>query len=130
MSLITHMITKSRGLARLYYASKYTVQGIKAAFRHEPAFEYEVYAFIVLFPASFFVAQSPTQWALLVGSCVLVFAFELINSAIEAVVDRVGAEYHELAGRAKDLGSATVTMGLIIVVLMWGAVIAENGSLF
>jgi diacylglycerol kinase (ATP) len=117
---------KARGLARFYYATQYSIKGLKAAFRNEPAFEYEVYAFIVLFPASFFVAQSPTQWAMLAGSLFMVLAFELINSAIEAVVDRVGVEFHELAGRAKDLGSATVMMGLFIVAICWGSVIVEN----
>lgn len=122
-------MAKVTGVARFYYATKYSLMGMRAAFVHEPAFRYEVMGLCVLFPLSFWVAQSPLQWALLVGSFLLVLVFELINSAIEAVVDRAGTEFHELAGRAKDLGSAAVFVTLIISALIWGAIIMENGGL-
>ncbi|BBB29136.1 diacylglycerol kinase [Neptunomonas japonica] len=123
-------MAKVTGLARFYYATKYSIKGISAAFKHEPAFQYEVYGFLVLFPASFWVAQTATQWALLVSVCLLVLILELINSAIEAVVDRAGTEFNELAGRAKDLGSAAVMFGLLITAAVWGGVIWDNGGLF
>lgn len=118
---------KVQGLARFYYATLYSFKGIRAAFRHEPAFRYEVFGFAVLLPLSFVLAQSATQWALLVGCCLLVLALELVNSAIEAVVDRAGTEFNELAGRAKDLGSAAVFFGLIITALVWLAIGIDNG---
>lgn len=121
---------KVTGLARFYYATGYSIKGIKAAFKHEPAFQYEVYAFLLLFPASFWVAQTATQWALLVSVCLLVLALEVINSAIEAVVDRAGTEFNELAGRAKDLGSAAVMFGLLIAAAVWGGIIYDNSGLF
>ncbi len=123
-------MSKITGLARFYYATRYSIKGIKAAFKHEPAFQYEVYGFLLLFPASFWVAQTATQWALLLSSCLLVLILELLNSAIEAVVDRAGTEFNELAGRAKDLGSAAVMFGLIIIVATWGGIIWDNSGLY
>lgn len=123
-------MSKVTGLARFYYATRYSIKGIKAAFKHEPAFQYEVYGFLLLFPASFWVAQTATQWALLLSSCLLVLILELLNSAIEAVVDRAGTEFNELAGRAKDLGSAAVMFGLIIIVATWGGIIWDNSGLY
>jgi diacylglycerol kinase (ATP) len=117
---------KNTGFKRFYYASKYSWQGIKAAYAQEPAFRYEIWGSAVLIPLAFFVAQTPMQLAALICTCLLVLAFELVNSAIEAVVDRAGTEFHELAGLAKDLGSAVVMMALIMGVLIWGAVIWEN----
>lgn len=117
---------KNRGLARFYYATKYSMQGLKAALKYEPGFQYEVVAFVIMFPLSFFVAQSATQWALLVGSCLLVLILEIVNSAIEAVVDRVGTEFHELAGRAKDLGSAAVFLGILNTLAIWGGITWDN----
>lgn len=122
-------MSKVTGPARFYYATLYSIKGVKAAFRHEPAFQYEVYGFAMLFPLSFWIAQTATQWALLVGCCLLVLTLELLNSAIEAVVDRAGTEFNELAGRAKDLGSAAVFFGLIITAMVWGGIIIDNGGL-
>ncbi|WP_415896458.1 diacylglycerol kinase [Neptuniibacter sp. QD72_48] len=117
---------KNTGLKRFYYASIYSWQGLKAAYVQEPAFRYEVWGSAVLIPLSFLVAQSPMQLAALICTCLLVLAFELVNSAIEAVVDRAGTEFHELAGLAKDLGSAVVMVALIMGGLIWGAVLWEN----
>ncbi|MDF2181969.1 diacylglycerol kinase [Neptuniibacter sp. CAU 1671] len=117
---------KNTGFKRFYYATIYSWQGLKAAYRQEPAFRYEVWGSAVLIPLSFFVAQGPLQLAALISTCLLVMAFELVNTAIEAVVDRAGTEYHELAGLAKDLGSAVVLVSLLIGALIWGAVIWQN----
>lgn len=119
---------KNTGFKRFYHATIYSIQGMKAAYAQEPAFKYEVWGCAVLIPLTFFIAQSPMQLAALISSCLLVLAFELVNSAIEAVVDRAGTEFHELAGLAKDLGSAVVMVSLVIGVLVWGAVILENSA--
>jgi diacylglycerol kinase (ATP) len=117
---------KVTGPARFYYATCYSMKGIRAAFVHEPAFRYEVYGALLLIPLSFWVAQTGIQLGLLIGSCLLVLMAEVFNSAIEAVVDRAGLERHELAGRAKDLGSAGVFFTLLIVMLIWGGVLWDN----
>jgi len=122
------MQQKVTGLARFYYATCYSIKGLKAAYKHEPAFRYETYGALVLIPAAFFVAQSGMQLAALIASCLLVLVMELVNSAIEAVVDRAGTEFHELAGRAKDLGSAAVFVCLFIVAVAWGGIVWDNYS--
>ena len=118
---------KKTGLRRFYYATKYSLQGIKAAYKEEPAFRYEVAAMIVMTPTAFWLAESGIQLALLLASCLLVLAFEIVNSAIEAVVDRWGPEYNELAGRAKDMGSAAVFIMLILTATVWCSVLYDNG---
>ena len=117
---------KVTGPARFYYATCYSFKGMRAAFIHEPAFRYELYAAAAMLPFSFWLAESALHFALLLASCVLVLMAELINTAIEAVVDRAGLEFNELAGRAKDLGSAAVFMTLIIAALVWGAAIWDR----
>ncbi|SEQ49712.1 diacylglycerol kinase (ATP) [Amphritea atlantica] len=120
---------KRTGVKRFYFATKYSMQGIKAAWQEEPAFRYEVCAVVVMLPAAFWLAQSGIQLALLLACCFLVLAFEIVNSAIEAVVDRWGPEYHELAGRAKDMGSAAVFMMLNMTWVVWAGVAWDNGYL-
>lgn len=119
---------KMTGLKRFYHASIYSWQGLRAAYCNEPAFRYEVWGGFVLIPASFLVASSPVQWALLVTVYMIVLLVELLNTAVEAVVDRIGNEYHDLAGLAKDLGSAAVSIALVICALTWGAVLIQNIS--
>ncbi|MEH6578960.1 MAG: diacylglycerol kinase [Amphritea sp.] len=121
---------KKTGLSRFYYATKYSLQGIKAAYKEEPAFRYEVAAMIIMTPAAFWLAESGIQLALLLASCLLVLAFEIVNSAIEAVVDRWGTEHHELAGRAKDMGSAAVFIMLILTAIIWLCIFYDNGYLW
>ncbi|WP_390879087.1 diacylglycerol kinase [Marinobacterium arenosum] len=123
------MTRKITGLSRFYHATNYSLQGLRAAFRNEPAFRYEVYAALVLIPLSLFVAQGGMQLAALIGTVLMVLVFELVNTAIEAVVDRAGTEFHELAGLAKDLGSAAVFVMIIITTLTWGGVLWDNGTL-
>jgi len=126
MEIMMSGTPKNTGFKRFYYATIYSWQGLKAAYRQEPAFRYEVWGSAVLIPLSFFVAVGPLQLAALISTCLLVLAFELVNTAIEAVVDRAGTEYHELAGLAKDLGSAVVLVSLLMGGLIWGAVIWQN----
>ena len=106
-------------LKRIIKATAYSLSGLQAAFINEPAFRQEVVAFIVLAPTGYFLASTAIERVLLVGSLLLVLIVELLNSALEAVVDRVGTEHHELSGRAKDLGSAAVLMSIVLVVLVW-----------
>ncbi|MCV6590490.1 MAG: diacylglycerol kinase [Marinobacterium sp.] len=117
------------GLARFYYAARYSLQGIRAAYRNEPAFRYESWAALVLLPLAIGVAQNGVQFALLAGTVLMVLMFELLNTAIEAIVDRAGTEFNELAGLAKDLGSAAVFLMLIITAISWGGVLLDNGWL-
>ena len=107
------------GLRRLWNAWGWSLKGLRAAFRHEAAFRQEIMAVAVLMPLGLWLGESGIEKALLVGSLLLVLVVELLNSAIEAVVDRVGPEHHELAGRAKDLGSAAVLLAIATALLTW-----------
>ncbi|MFX8223206.1 diacylglycerol kinase, partial [Acinetobacter baumannii] len=89
----------------------------RAAWLHESSFRLEVYLFVVLAPLGWWAGQTPVERVLLVGSLLLVLSVELLNSAVEAVIERYGAEFHELAGRAKDMGSAAVLVVMLNVLL-------------
>jgi diacylglycerol kinase (ATP) len=97
--------------------------GFAACFKHEEAFRQEVYALIILIPLGFWWGQSPTEQALLIGVLLLIPLVELLNSGIEAVVDRVGPELHPLSGRAKDIGSAAVFMSLLMASVVWAIIL-------
>ena len=120
---------KITGLSRFYHATRYSLQGIRAAYRNEPAFRYESWAAMVMLPLACWLAQSGLQLAALTGTVLMVLIFELLNTAIEAVVDRAGTEFNELAGLAKDLGSAAVFLMLIITAVTWGGIAWDNGLL-
>ena len=104
---------------RLIGASTYSWQGLKACFQHEEAFRVEVVLSVILLPVALLIAGSAVELILLVGSMLLVLIVELLNSAVEAVVDRIGEEKHELAGRAKDLGSAAVMLSMGLFLVTW-----------
>jgi len=93
----------------------------KAAFIEEAAFRQELLLSIILLPISFWLASSVLHWALLVSTLLIILIVELLNSAIEALTDRVSTERHVLSGRAKDMGSAAVTLSLMILTIVWGA---------
>lgn len=114
---------KTKGLTHLVKATGYSLQGLKSAFRYEAAFRHELSLCCFLLPAAFWLGESAVEIALLIGAVLLVLAFELLNSAIEAVVDRIGLDYHELSGRAKDLGSAAVFVSMMNFLMVWGLVI-------
>ncbi|TQV78297.1 diacylglycerol kinase [Exilibacterium tricleocarpae] len=118
---------KAKGLQRVLNAAVYSAQGVRAAFRHEEAFRQEVYLALVMLPVAFIVELTQVERLLLVGSVVLVLIVELLNSGIEAVVDRVGTEYNELAGRAKDLGSAAVFLSLLLTGYIWVTILFLPG---
>lgn len=107
------------GLDRIIKAFGYSLKGFRAAFVNEAAFRQELALVIILVPAGFWLGQTPIEKALLVGVVLMVLVVELLNSAVEAVVDRVSDEHHELAGRAKDLGSAAVFLSLMVVLIVW-----------
>ncbi len=107
------------GVTRWIKAFQFTVQGLKAAYRHEEAFRQEVFVLLVSTPLAFWLGETSLEIALLIGSVLLLLIVELLNSAIEAVVDRFGGEMHELSGRAKDMGSAAVFIAMINTALVW-----------
>jgi len=104
---------------RLRRATGYSLQGLRAAFRNEQAFRLEVYALLIVIPAGLSLGDSGVEKSLLIGSWLIVMITELMNSAVEAVVDRIGSEQHELSGRAKDIASAAVMIALILTALTW-----------
>lgn len=110
------------GVRRILRAAIYSAQGLAAAWRHEAAFRQELALTLVLLPAAIWLGRSALERTLLIAVCILVLIVELLNSAIEAAVDRHGEVQHELSGRAKDLGSAAVLFSLLLVVLVWSAV--------
>jgi diacylglycerol kinase (ATP) len=114
------------GLTRIINAAGYSWLGLKAAFKHEAAFRQELALCVVLIPTGLWLGQSGIERALLIGSLLLVLTVELLNSAIEAVVDRFGGEQHELSGRAKDIGSAAVFIALLNVIVVWALVLVPG----
>ena len=109
--------------ARVLKAARWSLHGLRAAWLHESSFRLEVYLLAILGPLGIALGRTPVEQVLLVGSCLLVLALELLNSAIEAVIERYGAEFHELAGRAKDMGSAAVFVAMLNVVMTWTLVV-------
>ena len=117
------MISQNRGFLRFIKATEYSWQGIKATYRYEEAFRQETWLTAILAPVAFFIATSGVELALLLGSLILILIVELLNSGLEAVVDRIGTEQHELSGRAKDIGSAAVMFALINAAIIWACII-------
>lgn len=114
------------GLTRIVYATIFSLAGLRAAWRNEAAFRQECLLAAVLIPLGLWLGQNAAERALLVGSVWLVLIVELLNTAIESAVDRVGTEHHELAGRAKDQGSASVFLSMLLTLLVWGLIIWER----
>ena len=112
--------------ARVLKAARWSLHGLRAAWLHESSFRLEVYLFAVLAPLGIALGRTPVEQVLLVGSGLLVLALELLNSAIEAVIERYGAEFHELAGRAKDMGSAAVFVAMLNVAMTWTLVVGPR----
>ena len=114
------------GFKRVWNALFFSLSGITAAWRNESAFRQELVATVVLTPVALWLGRSATDYALLLGSLLVVLIAELLNSAIEAVVDRVGTGRHTLSGQAKDMGSAAVFFALLLVLLTWGLIAWER----
>lgn len=107
------------GIKRIIKAGQYSWQGVCAAYRNEEAFRQEVWILAVAVPLALWIGEDGLERALLIGSILLLLIVELLNSAVEAVVDRIGSEHHELAGRAKDMGSAAVTIAILNAIVLW-----------
>ena len=110
-----------KGWARVVDATKYSLQGLRAAWKNEAAFRQESILCLISIPLAAWLAQSVLMFAALVGVGLIVLLAEILNSALEAVVDLASPKRHELAGRAKDMGSAAVFIALTLFVLVWGA---------
>ena len=114
------------GFQRIVKATGYSWQGFRAAWQNESAFRQECTLGIILLPLAFVIGQSMLQVAVLISMLAVVLITELLNSAVEAVVDRVGDEHHDLAGRAKDMGSAAGFVSLALVVIVWTMMCIKN----
>ena len=106
-------------LQRVLAAIRYSWRGLRAGWRTQAALRYESYILVMVVPAAWWIGETSVERALLVGSWLLVVVVEIINSAIETVVDRIGSELHELSGRAKDLGSAAVFCSIVLAATIW-----------
>lgn len=111
-----------RGVSRLIAATGFSWAGMRAAWRCEEAFRQELVVTVLLLPVALWLGETAFQRVVLIGAWVLVLVVELMNSAIEAVVDRIGHDLHELSGQAKDMGSAAVLLSVAVAVALWAAV--------
>ncbi len=114
------------GFRRIVNATFFSFAGLRAAWEHEAAFRQECLLVLILTPAGFWVGQGAAERSLLIGSCWLVLLVELLNSAVETLVDRLGKDHDELSGRAKDLGSAAVFVSLALAALVWVLILWER----
>ncbi len=116
------------GIKRIIHATGYSLLGLTAAYKNEAAFRQELWLTIILAPVAIYLGNTGIERALLLSSLILVLIVELLNSAIEAVVDRIGSELHELSGRAKDIGSAAVMLALLNLIVIWGFILWQQAS--
>ncbi len=117
-----------RGPRKVWKATVWSLQGLRSAWLHESSFRLEVLLAAVLVPAALWLGRNGVERAVLVSGVMMVLALELLNSAIEAVIERYGPEHHELAGRAKDMGSAAVFVGLLAAFMMWLLILLGRDS--
>ena len=117
------------GIKRILNAFVFSWQGFKAAFNYEEAFRQEVFILLIAVPLALWLGGTGIEKALMIGSVLILMIVELLNSAIEAVVDRAGSEWNELAGRAKDMGSAAVLLAIVNVILVWGFILISTEPL-
>ncbi len=120
------MANQATGLTRIIKAAGYSYKGLTAAWRNEAAFRQELVAAVVAIILAIWLDVGAIARILLIGSVLLVMIVEILNSAIEAIVDRVGMEYHELSGRAKDMGSAAVSLAILLALFVWGSVLWQH----
>ncbi|MGB5834452.1 MAG: diacylglycerol kinase [Thiohalocapsa sp.] len=123
---MTHQ--NAKGWGRMVRAFGYSMKGLRACYKHEEAFRQEVFLLIPLLPIGLWFGETPVERALLVGSLWIVPTVELLNSAIEANVDRVGLERHELSKRAKDIASAAVFTSILFVIVIWALILIPKLS--
>jgi diacylglycerol kinase (ATP) len=124
MRLWAKMVHSAGDIGRVLRAAGYSIAGLRAALRKEAAFRQEVILFTLLAPLGAWLGRTGVERALLIGSLLAVLIVELLNSAVEATVDRISHKHHKLSGRAKDMGSAAVTLAIAQAVLTWALVLA------
>jgi len=124
--MIRRIITSLGDMGRVIRAAGYSITGLRTALREEAAFRQEFALFVIFSPLAVWLGENGIERALLLGSLFLVLIAELLNSAIEAAVDRVSRRPHKLSGRAKDMGSAAVFLSLILVVVTWSLVLLDR----
>ena len=115
----TNFKPNGSGLNRVIKAASCSFKGLRAAFKHEAAFRQELILCLALVPIALFTSETLTRFVALISVLILVLIVELLNSAIEATVDRIGLEHHKLAGRAKDMASAAVALSLLTALIVW-----------
>jgi diacylglycerol kinase (ATP) len=120
--------TESRGPRQIWRAFQWSMKGLRAAWRHEASFRLESYLCVIFFPLGLWLGNGGIEKAMLCGSLLLVLSAELLNSAIEAIVDKASPEFHELAGRAKDMGSAAVLLLMSNVLFCWVLILWAHSS--
>lgn len=122
------MINKPNGtgIGRILKAGQCSLQGLSAVYKYESAFRQELLLCLILLPLAFILGKTPLGIALMVFGLGLILLVEVVNSAIEAIVDRIGLEHHELSGRAKDMGSLAVLIGLILCGVLWIGVLLSG----
>lgn len=114
---------KAMGWKRMFTTMRYSILGFKAAWKNEESFRQQVYVSLIGILLSLFIGRSWVEFVLLLGSLMLILIVELINSALEATVDRISTDFHELSGRAKDLGSAAAMLTMSMAACIWGTLL-------
>lgn len=120
------MANQATGLTRIIKAAGYSYKGLSAAWQHEAAFRQELVVTLLAIILAVWLDVGAIARILLIGSVALVMIVEILNSAIEAVVDRIGSEHHELSGRAKDMGSAAVSLAIVLALFVWSTVLWQH----
>jgi diacylglycerol kinase (ATP) len=123
MRLLGKMVRSAGDIGRVLRAGSYSIAGLRAALRKEAAFRQELMLFMLLAPLGAWYGKTGVERALLIGSLLLVLIVELLNSAVEATVDRISRKHHKLSGRAKDMGSAAVYLAILLAVTVWAMVL-------
>ncbi|HHJ39558.1 MAG: diacylglycerol kinase [Methylothermaceae bacteria B42] len=115
-----------KGLPRLIAAFQNSMAGMKVCWRNEEAFRQETWVFMLAVPVALWLGDNGVERALLIGSVGIIPIFETLNSAVEAVVDRIGPERHELSGYAKDIASASVLLAIFLALIVWGLILFDK----
>ncbi len=126
MGIATKLLASLTDIGRIVRATGYSIAGLRAALRKEAAFRQEVILFVILAPLGFWLGRNGIERALLVGCLFVVLIVELLNSGLEATVDRISKKHHKLSGRAKDMGSAAVYLSIMLAVLVWALVLMDQ----
>ena len=114
---------KPQGWRRMFFTIRYSILGFKAAWEHEESFRQQLIVAVIALPLSILIAKNWGEYVILLGSLMLILIVELLNSALETIVDRISTEHHPLSGRAKDLGSAAAMLAMVMAGIIWGSLI-------